>query len=518
MPTESNVTRLGPSASSTALSMPDPAARKFVWCLALGTALLYLAFLPPGIYSIDGNSMLAVAESIVTSHSIVVPAGLGIPGRGGHIFSTWYPLQSVLILPLVFIASFASHFLHVPLHFLAAAAVGVFPALFTAATVAVVALISIQLGSTLHGARRAALCFAGGTIALVYTRTFYADPLLSLLVSTGIYLVFVCSGRTTLLAGLVTLLAVLAKPAGILLAPTLSLYLFLKKAPPRLAFLPVIGGALGLLLYSFYNFFRFGSPLNFGPPWIFSFSRLPEGLAGLLFSPGRGIIWYSPAVALAILGFRKAMKTRMLEALLITALFLGFLVLHSSMSVWHAGWSWGPRYLLPVLPGLMALTGLLGGKSAKTLLVLSSLGFFINAPTLVSYYERYYAEASEQGVSDTDLYWSPSRAPFLHAWGAASREISDARSQDVRDLFNQRGAPSRTIASSRALRVIALWWWVLPVAHIPRAFGIACSLILVICGTWTLIRIRLPYPSSTAGAPPAARNDGARSYSQVARQ
>ena len=134
--------------------------------------------------------------------------------------------------------------------------------------------------------------------------------------------------------------------------------------------------------------------------------------------------------------------------------------------------------------------GLLEGRAAKALLYLSFLGFLVNAPTLISFYERYYAEANEQGITDSQLYWSPARAPFLHAWGAASREISDARNQDVRDLFHQRNTPSETIASSRALRIVAVWWWVLPIIHIPRFVGFACSLAMVICGSWVLFRTR----------------------------
>jgi len=475
--------------------MNNSSAQRLAWALALGTGLIYLAFLPPGIYSIDGNSMLAVAESIVTRHNVTVPAGLGIPGRDGQIYSTWYPLQSLLSVPFVMTASVVSHFLHVPLHFVAAALAGVLPALFTAVTVALVALISLQLGSTLQGARRGALCFAGGTIALAYTRTFYPEPLLSLLVAGGIYLVFVRSNRTILLAAFVALFAVLAKPTGIFLGPALAAYLLSKKTPVRFALVPAAGAGLGFFLYALYNLLRFENPLNFGPPWVFSLSALPLGLVGLLFSPGRGLLWYSPAVLLAISGFRKAAKTKLHEALLITALFFAFLGLHSAVPYWHGGWSWGPRYLLPVLPGLMALTGLLEGKAAKGLLTLSFLGFLINAPTLVSYYERYYAEANEQGISDSELYWSPSRAPLLHAWGAASREITDARNQDVRELFSQRSTPSQTIASSRALRVVAVWWWVLPIVHIPRPVGVACSLAMVIWGCWVLFRVKLYFPT-----------------------
>jgi len=41
--------------------------------LTLGFALVFTALLPPGIYSIDGKAMLAVAESLVTHRGFTVP-------------------------------------------------------------------------------------------------------------------------------------------------------------------------------------------------------------------------------------------------------------------------------------------------------------------------------------------------------------------------------------------------------------------------------------------------------------
>lgn len=78
--------------------------------------------------------MLAVAESIVAHHSLTVPAGLGIPGRGGEMYSAYYPLQSFLAAPFVGAAELAARLLHVPFHFIAAAFAGVLPALYTAAS------------------------------------------------------------------------------------------------------------------------------------------------------------------------------------------------------------------------------------------------------------------------------------------------------------------------------------------------------------------------------------------------
>lgn len=164
-------------AHSSSNAIPSD-ARRLACQLGFAAALLYLAFLPPGIYSDDGNSMLGVAESIVMRHNLTVAAGLGIPGRGGQIYSVYYPLQSLLAVPFVSAAALAARLLHAPFHFMAAAFAGVLPALYTAATVGLVAIVALQLGSTRRGARRCALCYALGTVAMVYARTFYAEPLL----------------------------------------------------------------------------------------------------------------------------------------------------------------------------------------------------------------------------------------------------------------------------------------------------------------------------------------------------
>jgi hypothetical protein len=72
---------------------------------------------------------------------------------------------------------------------------------------------------------------------------------------------------------------------------------------------------------------------------------------------------------------------------------------------------------VPVIPALMALTGVLEGRAAKGLVALSFMGFLVSAPTLVSYYERYYEEAYGHQVSERDQRWSPAQAPALRNVG-----------------------------------------------------------------------------------------------------
>ena len=461
-----------------------PGPLKMPLALGIGTALIYLAFLAPGISNFDGLSMLTVAESLVINHNLTVPADIGVLGRDGNSYSKLYPLLSMLAVPFVAVGVALSHLLGLPSHDLSAIFALVLPALLTAGTTSLVALLALRLGSTTEGAWLAALSFALGTIALVYARTFFAEPLLAFLTAGSLYLVLGGTVREVIGAGVFVGLAVLAKPAGVIVGPILSSYLLAKRRPLRIVAVPVFATSVGLILFAAYNFIRFGSPLSFGQPWLFKIAAIPEGVLGLLLSPGRGLLWYCPAMILSIVGLCAAVRSKPLEALMSLTLFLGYLLLYSFWTIWPGGWSWGPRFLLPALPGLSALTGMLEKKWRKGLLILTVIGFFVNAPTLISFYERYYAEANEQGISQQALLWSPKYAPLIQAWGTAYRQLKDAVESDVRELSHRTHAPDGTVANSRALRVVAVWWWVLPVAGIPRWIGIAVALLLLATGLW----------------------------------
>ena len=481
---------------------------RFYAMLGIGTALVYLAWLPPGIYSVDGNSMLAVSESLVTHHSFAVPPGDGIVGRHGVFYSSWYPLLSLLGVPFVAIATVAARFVHLPLHYLAAVCALALQALLTGGTVSFVAALAVLLGADKSGARLAALSFGFGTIALAYARTFYAEPLLAFITASGLYFALKGTDEGRMKASALSGLAVLAKPTGVILGPIFASNLLLKGSRLRTWAGPLIATASGLGLYALYNEWRFGSALNFGPPLSFRISALPAGLSGLLLSPGGGLLWFCPPVIAATAGLRTSFKSRPLETLSIAAVFLAYLFFYSFWTYWYGGWSWGPRFLLPALPGLMACSSVLRNRWKRALVVLTVVGFLVKAPTLLSFYERFLAEAAERDIDVRALLWSPSQAPILHAWPAAYRQEEDARQTDPKVLFVDLGAgPSHRIASSRALRVVAVWWWLLPGIGVPRWIGLAVSLSLMGLGAWLIV-------TSTHFAPSPAEPIKATSLAQ----
>jgi hypothetical protein len=96
-----------------------------------------------------------------------------------------------------------------------------------------------------------------------------------------------------------------------------------------------------------------------------SLNRRPwEGLAGLLVSPNRGLIVFSPIVLITLLGVGGAWRNRQTTAAFACTLAAAVqIAAYSFYSVWWGGHTYGPRYLLDVLP-LLVPAGALGAAVA----------------------------------------------------------------------------------------------------------------------------------------------------------
>jgi hypothetical protein len=171
--------------------------------------------------------------------------------------------------------------------------------------------------------------------------------------------------RQALWTGIGLALAGTARPQ---LAPMVAVILagVWGRAPRRAAAAAtaIVGGAAAILM--FMNWRWFGTPLgavsNLGNTndvihltkgwidWHF------EGVAGLLVSPSRGLLVYSPIVAVAFAGFVDAVRAPWGSPLRwCAAAAAAEFLLYGSYSVWWAGHTYGPRYLLDVLPVLVPL-------------------------------------------------------------------------------------------------------------------------------------------------------------------
>jgi len=135
------------------------------------------------------------------------------------------------------------------------------------------------------------------------------------------------------------------------------------------------------LLYNMYYFDSlFGGYGNLLSEFSLNFHVI-DHLMGLLISPSRGILIYSPIIIFSIFGFAEVRKidninTRNLLILFGLAAFLQVLI-YSCFSVWWSGGSYGPRFLTGMLPILAIFMGIYFNKivfanrhSAKRIILL----------------------------------------------------------------------------------------------------------------------------------------------------
>jgi hypothetical protein len=89
-----------------------------------------------------------------------------------------------------------------------------------------------------------------------------------------------------------------------------------------------------------------------------SLSRTPwQNAFGLLFSPSRGLVIYSPIVLVALLSLRRAWNEGPRGGVLMWCWIAAIaqFALYAGYSVWWGGYTYGPRYLIDVLPLLVPL-------------------------------------------------------------------------------------------------------------------------------------------------------------------
>jgi hypothetical protein len=275
---------------------------------------------------------------------------------------------------------------------------------------AVSVLVLARLTSRLpRGGPLAVASYALGTPALAASLLLFSHALTACLLLAGFLALFGVprpGRRAAAVAGLLLGWAAIceypvAAPAALLVLVALP------RLGARGSLALAAGGGVPVALLGAYNTTCFGSPFAFSTAHeaYRSFAALVKqgffgiswptfsGLAGLLFSPSRGLIVWAPLVVLAVLGalaWPRWPEDRGAR-LALAAAPLVLLVVMSGYPNWHGGWFPGPRYLLPVLPLLFALAAR-GAESAlarpwgRVLVALGGLwGWAMLWPVLASF-------------------------------------------------------------------------------------------------------------------------------------
>lgn len=231
------------------------------------------------------------------------------------------------------------------------------------------------------------------------------------------------------MAGLLAGFAVVINRAAILIVGTLLVYVALTRRSPRAVAGFALGGLGPALLLLGYQLLCFGDPFalsethqldlfkassatvlgSFEPPRL---QLVPD----LLIWPYRGLLFWSPVLALAGLGlYRMGGEPRLRPELgVVVAVVVLYLILNLSFSRWHGGAGVGPRYLTPMIPflalGLIPafdrlprITAVLAAASAALMLLSTAVN-----PMVHSRYENpltdYYLPLARGAELDEGFY------------------------------------------------------------------------------------------------------------------
>ena len=160
--------------------------------------------------------------------------------------------------------------------------------------------------------------------------------------------------RTVIAAGFFAAIGVLARPTMGVFAVCAVLFVWWERPRHRLAFaaLTVLGG-VALIAY---NVAFFGHGLG-GYADIVRFFRWPNltRLTGLLISPSRGLLIYTPAAALSLPQMLRGRGAAHAWLKYAAAGVVGYLLLYTCFGGWWGGYAYGPRFLTDTLPALAIL-------------------------------------------------------------------------------------------------------------------------------------------------------------------
>jgi hypothetical protein len=297
--------------------------------------------------------------------------------------------------------------------------------LFSAAAAA---LLYLALGRRRpHGeAKWTAVVFALGTTVWSTSQALWQHPAAVL----GICGALLClvraeeDDRWAGRAGLPLAFAVAARYADVVLAAVLAIGITVRW-PRRIPHLmlwaaPVIAGVLA------YHWAYFGSPWQqglvttgrFSAPW-------GEGHLGLLVSPGKGLLVFTPVALMAVAGLIRALRydDRVLAATCGAAV-LAHWVFVGRWSEWHGGESWGPRMMTDALPLLFLFLPDGYDLAPRLTVALGALSVAVQALGAFAYDYRWERLRQRPVAAAHPELWDLPRSPI--AFYAARRLIIPA--------------------------------------------------------------------------------------------
>lgn len=517
--------------AETTIVMSTTNDRKIARSLTLVVFVLFLLIASLRIGSGDGETIYQVTKSIIEGHGCAIPApspdavvvdSWGEPISSEHLngggpYGAWgvdgryyaqYGLgQSLIAVPLYVLGWGLQSITGWGTEgFVTRAAVTLISPLSLALMAGVMFRLARHLGYRQDVSVLTALIVCLATPLVVYSKTFFSEPLVSYLLSAAVLAAVRADCNCTrnwMVCGCALASAMMVKPVVAAVVPVFALFAFWSG---RFRWASLLGVSLPVLIaiagVASFNWIRFGSPLDTGYrtaawnvlPWV--------GLAGLLVSPGKGLIWYCPALLLGLVGAVSLFRRNPRLIWLLAGVVSVYIVVHSAYNHWHGGGAWGPRLILPIVPLVVfPLVALLERKYRQpgpqlAIAAVLALGLIIQLPAILVHPARTLQSLYQQSSSPTEytqrLIYRPADSPLLGQWKSFLETAAIMRSPGIRaDVVGVaraaggEGADSLTTAAGYlAFNVFDFWsvYWLL--------LGVSPGILLFTGGALVLLGCR----------------------------
>jgi hypothetical protein len=392
--------------------------------------------------SSDEVAIYLLTDNVLTRGALDVPGGITPNGSWfGDKFYIWYePGMSLFVVPWYLFGRLVTGVL--PLDESLAslgikAVVSTFNA-WIAAWLAVAFFRCCRLFSVgLRAAAGMSLTLVFSTFLFPYLKTIIRDVPLALLlllaVEYAVRYVRTKESRYLWLAGSAMGLGILTKIVFVMYVPIIAGYLWMcGRQHGRPLFQAVRMGvpvAVSFLLIGIYNAARFGDFFDMGYHGGTSFpTPVLVGLFGLLLSPGKGLFWFAPVVWICLWSWGPFARRFKAESRLLLVLAASTILLYAKYFAWGGDGSWGPRYLIVILPLLLlVVAGFADGAARaarRTVGVLAALGLVIQIGGVAIYQGNYLRKAGDfpftRPFTDPEFmartHYVPNYSPIVGHW------------------------------------------------------------------------------------------------------
>ena len=487
--------------------------------LVLACALVvYLGTAGGSLATTDAVATYDVTRQIVAAGTVALSGDLvgneAYLGPDGLHYSPFGLLQSIWNIPFYLVGRAAATVLGprgLPVESLTKATVALGNAVAAALCVWLIWRITILV--TAGGVRvavGAAAIAAYATPLWPYSKFGFNAPLSAVLVAASVYFSLKTAedgrGRSASLAGAACAVALLTRHELALVAlPSLAL---IGSAPGarrlRLWGSWAAGAMPATIVWLWYNHARFGSIWETGyfrDQTIGMGSSFAGGLWGLLCSPAASVFLYSPIALPALVALAWARRDHPRLTWTLVSLALIFTLFYAQMASWAGGRSYGPRYLVPIIPLLCVPVAMwlfsLPVVAKRWLVACCILSAAVQVPGVLVDFSKVrvaYARQFQNGTYEARMNtWeaNPLALNTKASVRAVSTVVRHLTGMEPKPVVDRRAGAARGEFGQQLAFSIDFWWiYLFYLGAIPAWLSIGTgvvfllSVVLLMAGIW----------------------------------